>query len=118
MDKEQRKTIRNLVNISSKVRKDFGDMPVQMLETLLLIGLNPDISNKELEKMLGLSRASITRNIRIWTSWTADREAGPALVEARPDPYEMRRNMSRLTKQGEKYVSDLAKLFNDRRGDT
>jgi len=82
-----------------------------MLETMLVAGLEEGLSQTELMDRTHQTKASISRNIRAWTSWTRHRMPGPAYLEATVDPYETRRKLVRLTKQGEKYVMGLADLL-------
>lgn len=109
MDTQQRKAIKNLVSTLRLVREHHGDIPVQMLETLLVAALSKDASQNDIQKETTQSKASASRNIRAWTNWTRHHVPGPAYLETIADPYEQRRKLVKLTPQGMKYVEKLAK---------
>lgn len=114
MDTQERKALRNMVRVLQTVREEHGDIQIQMLETLLVAALNPDISQSEVMRQTNQSKAAVSRNVRHWTNWTRHHEPGPAYLEQLVDPFETRRRMLRVTPQGQKFLSGLAKVVNSK----
>ena len=113
MDTTDKKAVKKLVKLLGEVREEHGDIPIQMLETLLQIALNEGSSQLEIQNLTKQSKASSSRNIKAWSGWTRHREVGPGYIEAKPDPYEMRRNVVSLTKAGERYLTHMAKVLRE-----
>lgn len=116
MDAENRKAPRDAVlgrvqRAVAKIRTLDPDMPAATLEVLLIIARNPDISMTEiLNRMEDTSMSAVSRHVSMLTQWRWNRKAGMGLVEWREDPYERRRKLCRLTRQGEKFVAELAEV--------
>jgi len=108
MDKQERKQIQKLADLLASIREEHGDVPIQMLETLLRIALNEGCSQQEVMKLTKQSKAANARNISMWTNWTRHKKIGPGLVESTPDPMELRRRIVRLTRSGQRYITELA----------
>jgi len=99
--KRPKAQMRKLLNLVTKVREEHGDIPLQQLQMLLTIALNDGESQQTIQKMANQTRASASRNIQAWSVMDRKHQPGPGFVEMRPDPYERRRNLIYLTKQGE-----------------
>ena len=102
-----RKQAQQLLGILQQVREERGDIPVQMLETLLQIALHDGESQQAIQKLTKQTKASTSRNIQAWSNWTRQHKPGPSYIEHREDPYERRRKLCYLTKQGETFLKEL-----------
>lgn len=83
--------------------------------TLLYIASRQDegVTTQDLQKWLGLSSASASRNTYYWGEGTPDMpHAGYGLIDVAIDPGDRRRRILRLTPRGEAFVNQLKEELN------
>lgn len=82
-----------------------ADVTAQRLLILICVYFNQGMSQRELlGKLESTSIAALSRNLADLSAWTTRKTAGPALIELRPDPMNLRIKRVYLTKAGEKFV--------------
>lgn len=96
------------------LRQLAADMPMQQAEILLQIASNPKgAPMSELEKKIGISQASVSRNIAALSRFHRLGKPGLGLVEAVIDPREPRRRLVFLTAEGKVFITKLIRTIED-----
>jgi len=88
-------------------RKLDQTMPIQMMATFLYIAQNSGRTMQETANDLGLSQASVSRNVAALTDWHSAKKEGHGLLKAVADPMEMRRKIVTLTDKGQRALKRL-----------
>lgn len=82
-----------------------ADVTAQRLLILICVFFNQGLSQRELlTKLDSTSTTALSRNLADLSVWTTRKTAGPALIELRSDPMNLRIKRVFLTKDGEKFV--------------
>jgi DNA-binding MarR family transcriptional regulator len=87
------------------------DMPISQVLLFLHVAVHSPMSTAELVSATGVSQSSVSRNIaKLGKGVLKDgtREPGLGLVENYPDPVDNRRDLVKLTPEGEKVAARLA----------
>lgn len=84
-----------------------GQLPLQAVQTFLLVAMNPGCSQQLLSERTGLSQSAVSRNILALSEWARAGKRGLNLVEAVPDPQETRRKLIFLTRAGVKVAEKV-----------
>jgi DNA-binding MarR family transcriptional regulator len=88
-----------------------GDVELQAFSTFLFIAArSSDFAMQELEEMLGLSQASVSRNVALLSIGSV-KNPGPRLIEAFEDPEYRRRKHVRLTARGRKLAEEITAIL-------
>lgn len=105
------KALRKLVLATEEMRKLDPQMQAQTIVTFLRVCLFPGCSMADICKATGTSQSSASRNVAALSDWHSRKRAGFGLVEAKADPYEMRRKLVFLTPKGERVKATLEALM-------
>lgn len=89
-------------------REHAPDMLLQQLSVLISVALEPDQGVLDIGEKLGLTQASVSRNVAALSAIHRKHRPGLNLLAAYEDPMERRRKMVRLTPAGEVFVKKLA----------
>lgn len=92
-----------------KFRSLNNEIQAQTIQTLLYVGMSPDrdVPMQDMGKALGLSQASVSRNVSFYSKINRHRSKGQGLLGSREDPKERRRKVVYLTNKGAMFMSDL-----------
>tara|TARA_E500000081_G_scaffold146870_1_gene170426 strand:- start:44 stop:370 length:327 start_codon:yes stop_codon:yes gene_type:complete len=66
-----------------------------------------EVAMADLSTKIGVSQASVSRNVALLSSLTRYKTKGPNLLEAYEDKMERRRKLVKLTNRGLKFYNDL-----------
>jgi len=105
--------LRRVVDIIEELRKLSPEMQIQTAMTLLQVGLEPGITMKRLCEKVGISQASISRNVAILGDGLRPEKPGFKLLTAKEDPYERRRKIVTLTPAGVRVCNSLESYISD-----
>lgn len=85
-----------------------GDVQVQTIQIFLKIVLAGDasISYVDLEKVVGISQAAISRNIKKLTAGPRE-TSGYGLITVELDPYDSRRRIIKISQKGKDLVAAM-----------
>lgn len=103
------KNITNLINAIEHFRFIDSGMHAQAMIIFLQVAKDdPEpIAMSELSERIGITQASVSRNVALLSSLTRYKTKGPDLLEAYEDVMERRRKLVKLTRRGLKYYKDL-----------
>lgn len=90
-----------------------SEMQMQTMATFTFIALRHpnEVPLGEIEKTLGLTQTSTSRNVAYLARGDAREHGGYKLVEVFEDQFYRRRKLCKLTKKGEELASKLSALF-------
>lgn len=90
-----------------------NEIQAQTIQTFLYVGMSPnrDVPMQEMGKALGLSQASISRNVSFYSKLNRHRSKGVGLLGSREDPKERRRKVVYLTNKGTMFMSKLESII-------
>lgn len=91
-----------------------NEIQAQTIQTFLFVGMSPnrDVPMQDMGKALGLSQASISRNVSFYSKTNRHRSKGVGLLGSREDPKERRRKVVYLTNKGTMFMSKLESVMN------
>lgn len=90
------------------------NMPIQHLEALLVIAQHPDCDTREVQKRLGTTPASASRNVNaLLSGMTRMGKPGYGLVEQKPNPLDGRSKTNRLSTKGQGFIQKLIDILDD-----
>ena len=103
------------VNKLSQVLKLIGkeldyDVPYPALQVFLYVAKHQGCQQKDVEENLGLTNASASRNVSIWTDRRADRRPGFGFITRDFDPYDQRYRVLNLTEAGKAFYEKIRNL--------
>jgi len=96
--------------VVSEVRKVQSRMEAQTIEILMLIAESPNISQKDLQKHVGINLGSVGRNLDLLGDGNA-RSEGLGYVVRYDDPADRRTKRVKLTKAGEKWLQEYTEAL-------
>lgn len=113
------KGIKRLEKVISIIRGHLsGEIQAQQIHLLLLVAGDQGINQSKLMDLLALSRAAVSRNVRMLsTYYTTDEEggepteAGLGLIETRTDLYDRKAKAVFLTSKGQALIDTLEKAL-------
>lgn len=82
-------------------------MPMQMASVYLLVAMKPGISQRELFDLMGISQASISRNVTALSDRDRHGKPGLNLIIQKRNPVDCRNTAIYLTTEGEALLSRL-----------
>ena len=86
-----------------------ADITIQRLLILINVYLHEGLSQKELlEQLDATSVPALSRNLADLSAWTTKKQPGPALIELRADPMNLRRKTIHLTTKGRRLIKQVA----------
>lgn len=83
------------------------EMPAQGVALFLYSAIYPGCTMTDLQKSLGMTQSSCSRNVSALSDWHRLDKPGHGLLAATPDPMERRRKIVRLTEKGEQLAIAL-----------
>lgn len=83
------------------------EMQLATMLTFLYIARRGVCIQQDIERELGLSNASASRNVSYWTAFKAYKKPGVGFVERTEDPKDRRQRLLRLTKEGKEFYEKL-----------
>ena len=87
---------------------DSGMHAQAMIIFLHIAKSNPEpVAMSDLSERIGITQASVSRNVALLSSLTRYKTKGPNLLEAYEDVMERRRKLVKLTRRGLSYYKDL-----------
>lgn len=90
-----------------EVRGVDPEMQAQGIALFLYSAIYPGCTMTDLQKNLGMSQSSCSRNVSALSEWHRFEKPGLGLIVATPDPMERRRKIVRLTEKGEQLAVSL-----------
>jgi DNA-binding MarR family transcriptional regulator len=112
-EKEQRYIAQGLLKSQERFAHYLGkgDVEIQAFSTFLMIAERvSDFPMQDLQEMLGLSQASVSRNVALLSIGSVT-NPGPKLIEAFEDPEYRRRKHVRLTPRGRKLMEEIRDIM-------
>lgn len=96
-----------------KFRSLNNEIQAQTIQTFLYVAMSDqrDVPMQEMGKALGLSQASVSRNVSFYSKVNRHRVKGQGLLGSREDPQERRRKVVYLTNKGSMFMSDLVDIM-------
>lgn len=99
--------LRELYERVEVLREVRSEMPIQTVSVLLAIAMKPGVLQRDLPGLVGLSQASISRNIHALSSRDRQGKPGLGLVAQRIGPMGARSPELYLTKAGKELAKRL-----------
>jgi DNA-binding MarR family transcriptional regulator len=100
----------NIINVIAALREVDELMPLNYAQAFLCVAIRPGVSMGELEKMVGISQASVSRAVAALSEWHRLGKPGYGLVEAHEDPTETRRRKGIfLSKKGKDVMTKVVR---------
>jgi len=102
-----------MFDVVNSFRKIGNEIQAQTMQTFLFIAMceNREIAMSSLAQRLGMSQASVSRNISYFMKTNRLHQAGPGFLETREDPKERRRKLVKLTNKGHMFYEELASFL-------
>lgn len=96
-----------------KFRSLNNEIQAQTIQTFLYVAMadKREIPMQEMGKALGLSQASVSRNVSFYSKINRHRNKGQGLLGSREDPKERRRKVVYLTNKGTMFMNDLVDII-------
>ena len=96
-----------------KFRSLDNEIQAQTIMTFLYVAMSDqrEIPMQDMGKALGLSQASVSRNISFYNKINRHRKKGNGLLGTREDPQERRRKLVHLTNNGTKFFNELTNIL-------
>jgi DNA-binding MarR family transcriptional regulator len=106
---DERRALRHLERNLNRFRELNAEMPVQQMLILTHVALHGEITQKELAGALGMTTASISRNIAIMSTLPVALGGRPGLglITWLDHPTDRRAKLVVLTPQGRAFVASL-----------
>lgn len=100
---------KSMFEFMSKFRDLNNEIQAQTIQTFLYIAMSEkrEIPMGELGDALGLSQASVSRNISFFAKVNRHGSKGANLLGSREDPQERRRKLVHLTSRGTQFFAEL-----------
>jgi DNA-binding MarR family transcriptional regulator len=86
------------------------DMQLSTLRTLLFVAQRGQCNQADIENYLGISRASVSRNIAYWTKVKFNKNPGSGFLTTEEDPVDRRHKIIKLTYNGQLFIDRMRKL--------
>lgn len=86
-------------------------MPIQIASTFLTVAQYEGRSLKEYCDLAGVAQSTMSRHLLDLGERNRQKQPGFMLVEQKPDPQDLRRNVYRLTPRGRKLVDTIAAVM-------
>lgn len=104
---------KQMFDMISAFRKINNEIQAQTIQTLLAVAMHnkKEMPMGDLAKLLGLSQASVSRNVSSFMKVDRHRNKGPNLMDTREDPMERRRKLVSLTNKGHMFFSELTNIW-------
>lgn len=83
------------------------EMQLNTMLTFLYIARRGVCIQQDIERELGLSNATASRNVSYWTAQKAYNKPGVGFVERMEDPKDRRQRLLRLTKEGKAFFDRI-----------
>lgn len=96
-----------LISLIEEFRKLDTEMQAQQMLIFLIVMRNPDIGMRDLEDKVGLSGASVSRNVAAMSKVHRKGRPGHDLVEAYEDPEDRRYKKVKPTHKGKMVYASL-----------
>jgi len=96
-----------------KFRSLNNEIQAQTMQTFLFVAMSTqrEIPMQDMGKALGLSQASVSRNISFFNKINRHRKRGTGLLSTREDPQERRRKLVHVTNPGLKFFHELEDII-------
>jgi len=107
------KTLWKLYRAVEEMRKIDPEMQAHTINIFLMVCMNPGITMKDLGNQLGLSQATMSRNIAALGKVHRLNRPGYDLVQAEEDPVERRRKIVNLTAKGKRVQESLLSIMKE-----
>lgn len=94
-----------------EMRKIDPEMQAHTINIFVMVCMNPGITMKDLGNRLGVSQATMSRNIAALGKVHRLNRPGYDLLQAEEDPVERRRKIVNLTAKGKRVKESLEAIF-------
>lgn len=94
-----------------EMRKIDPEMQAHTINIFVMVCMNPGITMKDLGNRLGISQATMSRNIAALGKVHRLNRPGYDLLQAEEDPVERRRKVVNLTAKGKRVKESLEAVF-------
>jgi len=102
----------SILRVIERLREVDAEMQIQSAAVLLRVAANEvPMKMKDIASDLGISQASVSRNIGYLGGVNRHHEKGHNLVEAYEDPNERRRKLCKLTPKGKRFIKGMEDLI-------
>lgn len=105
------KAMWKLYRAIEEMRKIDPEMQAHTINIFIVVCMNPGITMKDLGQQLGVSQATMSRNIAALGKVHRLNRPGYDLVEAQEDPAERRRKIVHLTPKGKRVQESLQEIM-------
>ena len=107
-------TGKSMFDFISKFRTLSNEIQAQTIQTFLYVAMSEkrEIPMSELADALGLSQASVSRNVSFYSKINRHRVKGVGLLGSREDPKERRKKLVYLTNKGNMFFNNLEDKWN------
>lgn len=83
------------------------EMQIQTVRSFLFVAHRGTCNQKEVERALGMTNASASRNISYWTERRFDKKVGKGFIVRVEDPVDRRFKILTLTKKGRAFLDKI-----------
>jgi len=106
-----------VLEILSVFKSHNAEMPLQQIETFLLVAKRQPTTVTDLCRYLPQAPQSVARNVRILTVVANKERDGYGLIEQILDVRDSRKRHLHLTGKGERLIKELSKVINNEKSD-
>ena len=103
----EQKKVQILFQANEVIRMFDPEMPIQMVQTLLVVMMRPGLTMSELGEQTGLTQSSVSRNVAALSKVHRTRRPGHDLVYTEEDPIERRRKLVLLSPKGKRLLEQV-----------
>lgn len=108
---DERRSVAVIRDLLRKVRDTDAEMPAQTLATLVEIAAKPDVTMNELQQILGVASATMTRIVARLSEYEKEGVPGLNFVVRREMPTDRRFKIVQLTNEGKIFIRSLTDVL-------
>lgn len=105
------KTLLNLRDMITTIRREAPELPIQQLQIFIFIALDEGTTAKNLQHTTGMTQAAVGRNVNALLKYAGQGREGLAWVEWRTDPNDLRARPLYISDKGHKILKEIQSLM-------